>query len=168
MLIKYICFNKTGFPLTCLPFQKLFRIFQLSVEPLPLFLLRLRGKVDLLCGWVILLARQTKGSMSVRRSTTDTSHRRTFSFFAQFWATFKSTLLSSCLSSLLPSTTMVTYRSDYQVSSTLVTVQLFTLCFMTAAVASDTADCLVKIKYDWEETIFKLIIQKYHPRTQGR
>lgn len=97
-----ITFSLTSFDIT------IFLLIQLSVDPLPLFLFLLRGKVDLLCGCVILLARNTNGSMRVRRSTTDTSQRRTFSFLAQFCAMFASTLRSSGLSSLFPSTIIVT------------------------------------------------------------
>lgn len=84
-------------------------LIQFSELEFPLFFLPGKGKLDLLWGWESLLASKVKGSISVLRSVTVTSHSFTFSLFAQRCATSASTCLCSERSILFPSTTIATW-----------------------------------------------------------
>lgn len=87
------------------------RGFQLS-QLLPLLFLPGKGNADLFWDWESLLASEVKGSMSVFRSVTVTSHSLTFSAFAHCWATSVSTCLCSVRSVLFPKTTTVTQKEE--------------------------------------------------------
>lgn len=85
------------------------KVAQLS-QLFPLLFLPGKGNVDLFWDWESLLAKKVKGSSSVFRSVTVTSHSLTFSALAHCCAASVSTCLCSRRSVLFPKTITVTYK----------------------------------------------------------